>query len=730
MWDLHAGKDYLSIRTWQLCLNQTSEEAAKQQKPEGVELFEKGNSEYDAGRYQAALELFDKAIEKGLNSEVVYNNKGTTLDALGKSQEAIKSYQKAVSLKPSYELAWHNLGNCLYVQELFADSARAYQKASKLNGKRKENWSGLAASYSRIGKRKQAAAATERLSAFSVEDKSVMLLQADLFLDAGYPQKALERCEAYIEACPDDVQGHTRLGNVAHELGEYNKAIYAFSSALKIAPNDKEIWNNLGYTCFSRGYLERAHECFDKAISIDPNYKHAWYNKGYAYHGADMLEEAVRCYKRAIAIDAYDKVLWNNLGNALYNLGRYVESIPKFVTALRVDPDYEIAWNNIGNALEKVGAFKEAIPFHDRSLEISPGFDYALYAKGVCKSKTGFLEEGYDLIIESLDLNPSYDEAWKARATVASQLGRWDEALMAIEQSLLINADFDQGWTERGEILLATGDREGAQASFEMALKCLDIVNPMTSSGLMSLIRRGELLARLGRFEEALANFETVALTRKLDFLSIPKMLAMRRLLNRHDLSKPLSEALDAANDLSAKTDYAEFLLDNGDVQSADRLLEAIVGTSAGEAALLVRARSRVLKGDKDGALALLSSNKAGSPDDGLSRLEGELREARGDLLGAARVYDLRSKNDPSDFSAAVSAARIRLRLNDFRAAIRGADVAIGIDERDWEPHRIKAEAYSALGEKDKSLSEAAQVVARLAQVGMRPEDMDAKVAG
>ena len=709
-------------------MNQTSSADSSKPRPKGFELFERANSEYDAGRYESALAIFEEAIASGLKSEVVYNNKGTTLDAMGRYQDAAECYQKAVSIKPTYELAWHNLGNCLYVQELYVDASAAYGRATKLNPKRKENWSGLAACCSRTGRRKRASRAIEKLDAFAVNDKSILLLQSDLYLDCGYTQKAIERCEVYIEACPESAVGYTRLGSVAHELGDYNRAIFAFSRALKITPDDKEIWNNLGYTCFSRGYLERAHECFDKAISLDPSYKHAWYNKGYAYHGADMLEEAVRCYKRAIAIDPADRVLWNNLGNALYNLGRYVESIPKFVTALKVDPDYEIAWNNIGNALEKIGAFGEAIPFHDRSLEINPHFDYAIYAKGVCRSKIGFLEDGYDLIIESLDINPSYDEAWKARASVASQLGRWDEALMSIEQSLLLNPDFDQGWGERGEILLSMGDEEGAQASFEMALKCLEKVSPTTSSGLMALIRRGDLLARLGRFEEALMNYETVAITRKIDFVSVPKALAMCRLIGRMELPKGLGDAVEASKDTSARVEYAEFLLDKGDAGTAKNVVLSMSNSPVARDEMLARARARVLKGEIERARILLSWEKGPSSNEISMSFMGELLESKGDLLGAARVYRKRLKQDPADFLAALSLSRVMLRMKDFHRAIRTADMAIGIDDRDWEPHKIKADAYAALGDGEKSRAEAAQASARLALVNMKPEDFEPKV--
>ena len=706
-------------------MNQIAEDHSSTQRPRGVDLFERANSEYDAGKFQEALADFDLAIEEGLESEIVYNNKGTTLDALGMYQDAIKCYRKAVSIRPSYELAWHNLGNCLYVQELFFEASRAYERAARLNKDRKENWSGLAASYSRIGDRKGASSATKRLGKFAEEDKSVLLLQSDLYLDAGFHEEALEKCQAYVDANPGDVQGLARLGNVAHEMGEYGKAIVAFDRALELSPGDKEVWNNLGYTYFSKGILDKAHECFDKAIEIDPEYKQAWYNKGYAYHGADMLEEAVRCYKRAIAIDPRDKVLWNNFGNALYNLGSYMESIPKFVMALKADPDYEIAWNNIGNALEKVGAFREAIPYHDRSLEVSPNFDYALYAKGVCKSKIGQLDEGYDLIVESLDLNPSYDEAWKARADVAAQLGRWDEALMSVEQSLLLNADFDEGWVQRAEILLACGDTEGAQASFEMALKCLEILNPMTSSGLMSLIRRGDVLARLGRFEEALANYETVTFSRKLDFMGVPRTLGMLRILGRTDLPGPLLKAFEASESTSALASFAEFLLDKGDLDALGRIAQKLAGTPAGSEELIRRASVHATRGDESGALALLACVKQ-SPSARRARdIEGELRESEGDLHAAANLYSRRLSEHPSDFLAAVSLCRVRLKMKDFRAALREADVAIGIDEHDWEPHKIKAEAYAALGDVVRSRAEAWAASARLAVAGLRPEDVE-----
>lgn len=66
--------------------------------------------------------------------------------------------------------------------------------------------------------------------------------------------------------------------------------------------------------------------------------------------------------------------------------------------------------------------------------------------------------------------------------------------------------------------------------------------------------------------------------------------------------------------------------------------------------------------------------------------------------------------------------ARVRLRAGDAKGAIEAADIAIGIDDRDWEPYRIKSEAFKVLGEEGKSLAEVAKARRRLLISGFEPE--------
>jgi len=375
--------------------------------------------------------------------------------------------------------------------------------------------------------------------------------------------------------------------------------------------------------------------------------------------------------------------------------------------------------------LEKMKLYGEAIPFHDRSLEISPGFDYALYAKGICKSMIGDLEAGYDLVLESLDINPLYDEAWKARASIAEKLGRWDEALISIEEALTINPEFDQGWVDRGELLLRTGDTEASQASFEMALSCLENARVDNVVGVAALTRRGELLARLGRYDEALANLESAALSGKMTAVSIPRLLEFRRFLNLWELPKAVRDIANESSDPNVWMSYAGFLLDAGDIQAAGAVLDRVSSADAHETqgAHLLRSKALALQGKLDEALGIVSSARQAEPSHPFTRLEGELHEAKGDLHAAERIYKHLLAQVPSDSASATALARVQLKRNEPRAAIVSADLSIGIDGRDWVPHRIKAEALKSIGEDAKAAKELAEARAKLFSSGVRSDE-------
>lgn len=57
------------------------------------------------GKYQEAIESYDKALEINPNDFDAWNNKGHALKDSGRYQEAITSYDKALKINPDFEPA-------------------------------------------------------------------------------------------------------------------------------------------------------------------------------------------------------------------------------------------------------------------------------------------------------------------------------------------------------------------------------------------------------------------------------------------------------------------------------------------------------------------------------------------------------------------------------------------------------------------------------------------------
>ena len=95
--------------------------------------FKEGNALSDLGKFQEAIECYDKAIEINPDDAEAYYNKGNTLYNLGEYQQAIECYDKAIEINPDGVEAYNNKGNTLYKLGEYQQAIECYNKAIKLD---------------------------------------------------------------------------------------------------------------------------------------------------------------------------------------------------------------------------------------------------------------------------------------------------------------------------------------------------------------------------------------------------------------------------------------------------------------------------------------------------------------------------------------------------------------------------------------------------------------------
>lgn len=64
------------------------------------ELLKKGMSFLDDGKYEEALDCFEKILVSNPDNPDIWNKKGVALRSLGRYDEAIESFNKALEINP------------------------------------------------------------------------------------------------------------------------------------------------------------------------------------------------------------------------------------------------------------------------------------------------------------------------------------------------------------------------------------------------------------------------------------------------------------------------------------------------------------------------------------------------------------------------------------------------------------------------------------------------------
>jgi tetratricopeptide (TPR) repeat protein len=103
------------------------------------------------------------------------------------------------------------------------------------------------------------------------------------------------------------VMQYVQEGSQAYVLGDYKKAIAAYSKALEMEKEkpelNKTLWyvlvDNLGIAYGITGDLKKAKETFDYGLTKDPKYPMFHYNLACTYAEMDDLDNAIASLKRA-----------------------------------------------------------------------------------------------------------------------------------------------------------------------------------------------------------------------------------------------------------------------------------------------------------------------------------------------------------------------------------------------------------------------------------------------
>lgn len=195
--------------------------------PEEVRLhFLEGMKLLEGGKYEEALDLFEKMLDLGENPEIYYNI-GYIKTVKGDYAAAIEAFRKATQIDRYFAKAYEAMG-------------RAYKALGQAD-----------------------------------ESTKSMKKAADIYMGNQKEDQAEGVLNEILEQNPDTINVYNTLGVLYRKRGDYQAALEQYQKALKIHPDQPKVYYNVGRLHVDLKDLEQAKLSFEKALALDPDFKEA-----------------------------------------------------------------------------------------------------------------------------------------------------------------------------------------------------------------------------------------------------------------------------------------------------------------------------------------------------------------------------------------------------------------------------------------------------------------------
>ncbi len=206
--------------------------------------------------------------------------KGAQLSIRGKYEAALDFYQRATEANPDDPDAWHGLGSCYVGLDQPEDAAAAFRHSISADPENASSHFLLAMFYKR--QEQYQLSIPPLLRVISIESKNVQarLELADTYGKLNQTDEQIASFEAILAFNPDHVPTLHMMGNTIRGIGRYDEALGLLQKASALEPDNALIHFDIGVTYHSKNLPKEEMRAYTKALRVNPWLAPAHYNMG------------------------------------------------------------------------------------------------------------------------------------------------------------------------------------------------------------------------------------------------------------------------------------------------------------------------------------------------------------------------------------------------------------------------------------------------------------------
>ncbi|CAG8460259.1 11249_t:CDS:2 [Acaulospora morrowiae] len=462
-------------------------------------------------------------------------------------------------------------------------------------------------------------------------------------------------------------------GTLHKKLGQYEPAIFDFSSALNIKQKDASLIFKRARVYLKQEKYAEALSDFEKIerliglndVNADPKILR---NRGLAHKGLNRFKEALTDFTNALAIEKKSST-YRHRAHVYFILKQLEQSIGDAEKALELDPQDTLAEDLHNRILSRLKRFDKALEGLKKALNANPQNVNALTERGgVYLSMKRYSEALNDLNL-AISYQPKNFMALLTRAKVYRIQESYQLSLVDLNNAINVEPHNARLLRNRGKVYTLLNEYNKSIADLDRSMSMEK--EPHTSA----LKYRGISYSKLGKYHEAISDFNNV-LNMKPSNSTV--------YYHRGKTYYHLSEFDNALEDLNKSLEYEENL--------ESFRLRSMIYEQTQE---FEKSRS-----DLDRILSAEPNNTS------VLSKRAELNERLKQFQDCVNDLSSVMKLAPQNARALNSRGRMLVRLCRYEEALRDFNKLLEMNENDVETIGLRAEVYQRLGKYEEALND------------------------
>jgi len=499
------------------------------------DLLEEADRHLEAGRYEAALEACERALEADPDLADAHALSGRCLAYLNRVDEAERRLLRALDLDRDCLEAWFGLALVSWLRADDREALDHLQRCRRLAPDDEAVLAQLIGAYGNVGQVEEAGRLYEeafRIHPDSAEipyqwgqvlfragrdDEAIAAFRLAAEGDYEFPELHLSLARAYgatgdvdraraeleteLDLYPDSREARLALANDHVQRGEPASAIRLLRRLLEEDETDSRVHLDLGVALARLGRSAQARRHLLRALELAPSDPLILSYLTRVGQTRSDTNRAARVLRRALREEPHRDELYRNLSALLAGEGRFEEAEAQLRQAMAFSGRSHELQNDLGVLMAIQGKFDQARDAFDRGLAKRPDDVPLAINRALIEADLGRRDAALERLTAIAAEHPENLDALGNLASVLLEVGRAEESLV-VARRMCRRAPFDpRGYYLAGRALYDLDHYDEAEGALDRAAR-LDPMQVDTS------IAMGMCYAALGRPADCRRAFE------------------------------------------------------------------------------------------------------------------------------------------------------------------------------------------------------------------------------